>query len=177
MFLLNRLMLMEKVDLPQLWNIFNQVCRHLCAALTLWRLIIRDRSGMDVWDAFFFFFSSPSADYHLPPPASPPLLSAPAAETSWKPRLVRPLRTQRHGVGELQTRSGYRNAQTQASLLVLHNCSVSQHCSGWLMLMMAPVFFLLIECKTRYFDKNIKSVVGTFSLICQQYWLIVVFIF
>uniref|UniRef100_A0A671Z3B9 General transcription factor IIIC, polypeptide 3 n=1 Tax=Sparus aurata TaxID=8175 RepID=A0A671Z3B9_SPAAU len=25
-----RLMLMEKVDLPQLWNIFNQVCRHLC---------------------------------------------------------------------------------------------------------------------------------------------------
>lgn len=48
---------------------------------------------------------STPADDNLRAPAPPSLLSTPAVETSRMPRFVRALRTQRHGVWELQTRS------------------------------------------------------------------------
>ena len=52
---------------------------------------------------YIYFLISLQADDNLPAPAAPSLLSEVVAKTSWQPCFVCPLRTQRHGVGELQT--------------------------------------------------------------------------
>ena len=55
----------------------------------------------------------PPGDAELTAPAAPPLLSAPDAEEPRQPRAVRPVWTQRHGVGQLQARPGCAHAHTQ----------------------------------------------------------------
>lgn len=50
-----------------------------------------------------YFLTLLPADDNLQAPAAPSLLSEAAAKTSWQPRFVCPLWTQRHGVRELQT--------------------------------------------------------------------------
>lgn len=168
-------MLIENVDLPQLWNIFNQVslfqlwnhwleikiggangtptaglhmqsvpveakrlrCCYQQDDSTLWHvdettvellncshfypklhqifLVLLDiqKNNSYCWtvQVKIFHFCNVvlyfAADHHLGAPASPSLLPAPVAQAPRLPRSVRPLRTQRHGGGQLQTRARY----------------------------------------------------------------------
>ena len=136
-------MLMEKVDLPQLWNIFNQVCRLLCAAVTLWRLIIWDRSGMDVWDAFFFFFFPLS--WRSPPTTS--VITASVCACCWNILKTTPC------VSSADTTPWCQGAS--------NTLWVRKYKHRPCYLLCITVVCLSIAVNTRYFDKNIKSVVET----------------
>lgn len=165
---------MENVDLPQLWNIFNQVCfiyqrratsKHVkCTNNKHLKPVFTDAKVLSSWmktNVRHVFVSPPSADHHFGAPASPSLLSASAVETSRLPRSVRPLRTQRHGVGELQACSRYKK---QSLILQKKNRSMFLIPKDFSKDVIISIFIILLQ-----FGKN-KTWIKYDSILLNNDW-------